>query len=85
MAETRQSRAALLYEGHNRINQALLWVGTPGNTVWGDNSDDLGVAKIDELSIRVFEYPTPQPSGLTLFAAAACIMLGRCQSHRCRA
>jgi hypothetical protein len=58
------------------INKALLWVGTPGNTIWGDHTDDLGVVETYEASVRVFEYPAPEPSSGTLLAAAACVVLG---------
>jgi hypothetical protein len=49
------------------VHKALLWVGTPGNRVWGDGLDDAG-ATVNELFIDVLEYPTiiPEPTTFTL-------------------
>ena len=44
------------------IHKALLWVGTPGNRIWGDNVTDDGTY-LDETSIRVFEHPTANQAG----------------------
>jgi hypothetical protein len=55
------------------VHKALLWVGTPGNRIWGDNADDAGVP-IDERLIVVREYPTvPEPASVALACLA---MLG---------
>jgi PEP-CTERM motif len=52
------------------IHKALLWVGTDGNRIWGDNLDDAG-NPLDEQFIEVWEYPTiPEP------ASAALLCLG---------
>ncbi|MEZ6068954.1 MAG: hypothetical protein R3C10_01520 [Pirellulales bacterium] len=60
------------------IHKALLWVGTDGNRVWGDDQLDDGTP-YDESSIRVWEYPTiPEPGTLSLaLIAASCAMLGK--------
>lgn len=38
------------------IHKALMWVGTPGNRIWGDHQTDDGTY-FSESFIRVFEYP----------------------------
>jgi hypothetical protein len=48
------------------VHKALLWVGTGGNRIWGDNTLDNGSA-FDESFIAVREYPTvPEPAALAL-------------------
>jgi hypothetical protein len=50
------------------IHKALLWVGTPGNRIWGDDVLDDG-SIFDESLISVWEYPTvPEPSTWSLLA-----------------
>ena len=50
------------------IHKALLWVGTPGNRIWGDDVLDDGTV-FDETVIRVWEYPTvPEPRTSWLLA-----------------
>jgi len=65
------------------IHKALLWVGTPGNRIWGDNADDAG-ATIEERFIAVREYPTiPEPAAIWLLACgvgAGFFALGRKRS-----
>lgn len=39
------------------VNKALVWVGTEGNRLWGDNELDDGTP-FNESVIRVWEYPT---------------------------
>lgn len=57
------------------IHKALLWVGTPGNRVWGDGTDDTGLP-VDERGIRVLEYPTPEPASAVLLGlAGACAVV----------
>jgi hypothetical protein len=52
-----------IHEGETLgIHKALLWVGTPGNRVWGDNKTDDG-NYLNEAAIRVYEYPVPEPAG----------------------
>ena len=58
------------------IHKALLWVGTPGNQTWGDDALDDGTF-FNETVISVFEYPTPEPTTLTLLALGAIGLLRR--------
>lgn len=58
------------------IHKALLWVGTPGNRIWGDGVDDSG-ASIDESGIVVLEYPTPEPATAALLALGGAFTLIR--------
>ncbi len=58
------------------VHKALLWVGTPDNRVWGDGTRNDGTV-IDESSIRVREYPTPEPATLGLVALGAVALLRR--------
>lgn len=52
------------------VHKALLWVGTPGNRIWGDNALDDGT-DFDESFIAVREYPTiPEPTSLALVCLA---------------
>lgn len=46
------------------VHKALLWVGTPGNQIWGDGLDDAGNI-VDEQFIDVWEYPTITPEPAT--------------------
>ncbi|MEM7626894.1 MAG: hypothetical protein AAF333_14970 [Planctomycetota bacterium] len=39
------------------VNKALVWVGTEGNRLWGDDQLDDGTP-FDESVLRVWEYPT---------------------------
>jgi len=48
------------------VHKQLLWVGTPGNRIWGDGVDDAGNS-VDERFIEVLEYPTPEPGSLAIF------------------
>jgi len=53
------------------IHKALLWVGTAGNRIWGDNIDNSGVT-VDESVIEVWEHPTiPEPSTAVLLCLGA--------------
>lgn len=55
------------------IHKALLWVGTPGNRIWGDDMLDDGTF-LDESTIRVWGYPTvPEPSAICLVGIAICV------------
>ncbi len=56
------------------IHKELLWVGTPQNRIWGDGILDDGAA-IDESFILVHEFPTPEPTTLTLLALGALALL----------
>ena len=57
------------------IHKALLWVGTPGNRIWGDDILDDGTF-FAESFIRVFEYPTiPEPGTLWLVTLAIALHL----------
>lgn len=56
------------------VHKALLWVGTPGNRIWGDDVLDDGTA-VDESVIRVWEYPTPEPSSGSLLALGALVLI----------
>ncbi len=58
------------------IHKALLWVGTPGNRIWGDGVDDAG-NMISEDGIVVLEYPTPEPGTFSLLALG--LLAGACR------
>jgi len=62
------------------VHKALLWVGTPGNRIWGDQTDDAGNL-VDESLIDVWEYPTPEPATAGLLCAAMLVLLGRRRGH----
>ena len=55
------------------IHKAMLWVGTPGNRIWGDDILDDGNF-FDESVISVWEYPTPEPGTCSLLAI--CMVAG---------
>jgi hypothetical protein len=55
------------------IHKALLWVGTPGNRIWGDDVLDDG-SIFDESVISVWEYPTPEPGTCSMLAL--CMVAG---------
>jgi len=59
------------------VHKALLWVGTPGNRVWGDFYSDDGGTFIDESFIRVIEYPTPEPATAGLLLLGMVLAAGR--------
>lgn len=63
------------------IHKALLWVGTPGNRIWGDDALDNGTF-FDETVISVFEYPTPEPTTGCLLVLGALGLLRRRSSLR---
>lgn len=60
------------------VHKALLWVGTPGNQIWGDGMDDAG-ALFDESFIDVWQYPTgiPEPTTLGLLSLGLLACWGR--------
>jgi hypothetical protein len=58
------------------VHKALLWVGTPGNRVWGDNLDD-AENPTDETFVRVIEYPTPEPASVALLSLGLLALCGR--------
>lgn len=62
------------------VHKALLWVGTPGNRIWGDGVDDAGNI-VDESVIDVWEYPTPEPATISLLGVAALATLIRRHEH----
>jgi hypothetical protein len=49
------------------IHKALLWVGTPTKSIWGNDPGDT--------VIQVLEYPTPEPSSFVLAALAGAALL----------
>ena len=55
----------------------MLWIGTPGNQIWGDATDG------SEDFIAVIEYPTPEPSSLAMLGIAGVILMSRKKSDRC--
>lgn len=63
------------------IHKALLWVGTDDNRIWGDGVDNAGNT-IDESMIKVWEYPTPEPSTLALLLLLAIGMSGFAKRDR---
>lgn len=58
------------------IHKAILWVGTSDNSVWGDNMLDDGTF-LDERTIDVWEYPTPEPASAVLLSLGCLAMLRR--------
>lgn len=58
------------------IHKYLIWVGTPGNRIWGDGFDDAGLP-VDEGGIIVIEYPTPEPATAALLGLAGAVTLVR--------
>jgi len=66
------------------VHKALLWVGTPDNTIWGDDSLDALTVVYDESSIRVWEYPTPEPATAVMLAFGSLALLGRGRRHHHR-
>ena len=58
------------------IHKALLWVGTHGNQIWGDDALDDGTF-FDETVISVFEHPTPEPGTMALLALGGLALLRR--------
>jgi PEP-CTERM motif len=56
------------------VHKEMLWVGTPGNSIWGDGVDDSGTT-VDESFIRVLEYPTPEPASVVLMGFGALALL----------
>lgn len=65
------------------VHKALLWAGTPGNRIWGDGTDDAGNL-VDESVIDVWEYPTPEPTTISLLGMAAlAVLVRRQESARC--
>ncbi len=63
------------------IHKALLWVGTPGDRIWGDMQLDDGVFS-DESYIVVREYPTPEPASIALAVLGALGLVGLVRSSR---
>jgi hypothetical protein len=53
------------------VHKALLWVGTDGNRIWGDNVLDNGNT-LSESFIAVREYPTiPEPATVVMWFAGS--------------
>jgi hypothetical protein len=51
------------------IHKSLRWLGTPNNPVWGDSPD--------ESFIQVIEYPSPEPTTLSLLGLAGLMIFKR--------
>lgn len=59
------------------IHKALLWVGTEGNSRWGDGTNDAGTQTIPEGVVIVLEYPTPEPASLALIGIGSILLFRR--------
>ena len=58
------------------IHKAILWVGTSDNSIWGDNKYDDG-RFLDESTIEVMEYPTPEPATAAMLLMGGLVLLRR--------
>jgi hypothetical protein len=62
------------------VHKALLWVGTDGNRIWGDQTLNNG-SPFPEQFIRVIEYPTPEPGTAGALGLAGAIAMLRRRSR----